>query len=68
MATATFLLVEDNNIQASCIKEFLEENRYEVMLAEDGMSTLKAAKIDRLDMSLFDRILPDQRREQHFCS
>jgi DNA-binding response OmpR family regulator len=68
MAKATFLLVEDNTIQASFIKEFLEKNWYGVMPAEDGMSALKAAKIERLDMSLFYRILPDQRRERHASS
>jgi diguanylate cyclase (GGDEF)-like protein len=59
MAKATVLLVEDNKVQASVIKVFLEKNGYEVLLAEDGMSAFKAAKTERLDIILLDRILPD---------
>ena len=59
MAKATVLLVEDNKTQASIVREFLEKNGYEVMLAEDGMSAFKAAKTERLDIILLDRILPD---------
>ncbi|MCK9419360.1 MAG: diguanylate cyclase [Nitrospirae bacterium] len=59
MAKANILLVEDNKIQASVIREFLEKNGYEVMLAEDGMSAFKAAKTDHPDIILLDRVLPD---------
>lgn len=59
MAKATVLLVEDNKVQASIIREFLEKNGYDVMLAEDGMSAFKAAKTERVDIILLDRILPD---------
>ena len=59
MAKATVLLVEDNKTQASIVREFLEKNGYEVLLAEDGMSAFKAAKTERLDIILLDRILPD---------
>jgi two-component system cell cycle response regulator len=59
MAKATVLLVEDDKVQASIIKEFLQKNGYEVILAEDGMSSFKAAKTERLDIILLDRILPD---------
>lgn len=59
MAKAIVLLVEDNKIQAAVIKEFLEKNGYHVILAKDGMSAFKAAKTERLDIILLDRILPD---------
>jgi two-component system cell cycle response regulator len=59
MAKATVLLVEDNKLQASVIKEFLEKHGYQVILVEDGMSAIKAAKTERLDIILLDRILPD---------
>ncbi len=59
MAKATVLLVEDNNIQAAIIREFLEKNGYEVLLVGDGMSAFKAAKTEHLDIILLDRILPD---------
>ncbi len=59
MAKATILLVEDNKMQSSIVTEFLEKNGYAVMVAEDGMSAFKAAKTDRPDIILLDRILPD---------
>jgi len=59
MAKAKILLVEDNKIQAAVIREFLEKNGYEVILAEDGMSAFKAAKTEHPDIVLLDRILPD---------
>lgn len=59
MAKAKILLVEDNKVQAAVIRDFLEKNGYEVMLAEDGMSGFKAAKTEHPDIVLLDRILPD---------
>lgn len=59
MAKAKVLLVEDNKVQANIIKEFLEKNGYEVVLAEDGMSAFKLAKTRSMDIILLDRILPD---------
>jgi diguanylate cyclase (GGDEF)-like protein len=59
MAKATILLVEDNKGQSSVITDFLEKNGYEVVLAEDGMSAIKAAKTEHPDIILLDRILPD---------
>ncbi len=59
MAKATVLLVEDNKFQSAVIKEFLEKHGYQVILVEDGMSAFKAAKTERLDIIILDRILPD---------
>ncbi|HUJ16708.1 MAG TPA: diguanylate cyclase [Nitrospirota bacterium] len=59
MAKANILLVEDNKMQASIIKEYLEKNGYLVFCAEDGMSAFKTAKTGAVDLILLDRILPD---------
>lgn len=59
MPKAHILLVEDNKVQASIIKDYLERNGYRVSTAEDGMSAFKAAKTVNADIILLDRILPD---------
>ncbi len=59
MPKARILLVEDNKTQAKIIKDFLEKNGYEVVLAEDGMTAFKIAKTEPLDIVLLDLILPD---------
>lgn len=59
MAKAKILLVEDNKIQASLIKKFLEKNGFEVSWVEDGMAAFKASKTGDVDLILLDRILPD---------
>ena len=59
MLKAKILLVEDEKVQASITKEFLERNGYEVVWAEDGTSAIKAAKTQNIDVILMDLILPD---------
>ncbi len=59
MAKATVLLVEDDKLQATIIREFLEKKGYHVISVEDGMSAFKVAKTERLDIIILDRILPD---------
>ncbi len=59
MSKANVLLVEDNGAQADLIREFLEKNAYSVFWAKDGMSAFKAAKTEKIDIILLDRILPD---------
>lgn len=53
------LLVEDNKMQASIVKGFLEKNDYQVSWVENGIAAYKAAKIGDVDLILLDRILPD---------
>ncbi len=59
MAKANILLVEDNKAQATIIRDYLSKNGYQVMIVEDGMSAIKAAKTSKVDIILLDRILPD---------
>jgi two-component system cell cycle response regulator len=59
MAKATILLVEDSKVQAQIARKFLEINDYEVMLVEDGMSAIKVAKKEPVDLILLDLMLPD---------
>jgi two-component system cell cycle response regulator len=59
MAKANILLVEDNKIQASLVKDYLEKSGYDVICVGDGMSAFKAAKTNAVDIILLDRILPD---------
>jgi diguanylate cyclase (GGDEF)-like protein len=59
MAKAKVLLVEDNKAQAELIRQFLDQRGYDVIWAENGMSALKAAKTEQIDLILLDVILPD---------
>jgi diguanylate cyclase (GGDEF)-like protein len=59
MAKAKILFVEDSKTQASAIKDFLERNGYDVVLAENGTSAIDIAKSTPLDIILLDLILPD---------
>ncbi len=44
MAKANILLVEDDTVQALETKNYLENSGYEVIVAANGKSALKAAK------------------------
>jgi DNA-binding response OmpR family regulator len=59
MANAKLLLVEDDKVQAKITKDFLESAGYEVVLAENGKSAIKAAKTQNADVILLDLVLPD---------
>ena len=59
MAKARILLVEDNKTQASIICDGLTRSGYEVVLAENGMAGIKAAKTEQIDLVLLDLLLPD---------
>jgi len=59
MAKANILLVEDSNVQGILTKEFLEKYGYAVTLALDGMSAVRLAMTEPIDIILLDRILPD---------
>ena len=59
MAKAKILFVEDSKIQAEAIKDFLERNDYEVVLAENGKTAINVAKSTPVDIILLDLVLPD---------
>ena len=59
MAKAKILFVEDSKTQAEAIKDFLERNDYEVVLAENGKTAIDVAKSTPVDIILLDLILPD---------
>ncbi len=59
MAKAKILFVEDSKTQANAVKDFLERNGYDVVLADNGMSAINAAKSQPPDVVLLDVILPD---------
>lgn len=59
MAKAKILFVEDSKTQAEAIKDFLERNGYEVVLAENGKTAIDVAKSTRVDIILLDLVLPD---------
>ena len=52
------LLVEDDPVQASATKEILQKVGYDVILAEDGITAIKAVKTEKPDIILLDVILP----------
>jgi diguanylate cyclase (GGDEF)-like protein len=53
------LLVEDSWAQAEITTESLERNGYEVILAQDGASAMKAVKTIFPQIVLLDLVLPD---------
>ena len=55
MAKASILLVEDNTFQARETKNYLENSGYEVIVAGNGKSALKAAKTQDIELILLDR-------------
>jgi two-component system, cell cycle response regulator len=59
MAKASILLVEDDAVQALETKNYLENSGYEVIVAGNGKSALKAAKTQDIELILLDRNLPD---------
>lgn len=59
MAKAKILLIEDSKTQAALTRDFLERNGYEVDWASDGISGIKAVKLNVFDLILLDLVLPD---------
>jgi two-component system, cell cycle response regulator len=59
MTKAKILLVEDNQSQATLISAFLTRNGYEVVTADSGMSAIRIAKSEKVDIVLLDLVLPD---------
>ncbi|MBI5675169.1 MAG: diguanylate cyclase [Nitrospirae bacterium] len=58
MAKARILLVEDSEAQAGITNEALKRSGYEVVLAGDGISAIKAVVATPPDVVLLDLILP----------
>lgn len=58
MAKARILLVEDSETQAGITSEALQRSGYEVVLAGDGISAIKAVVATFPDVVLLDLILP----------
>lgn len=59
MSKAKILLVEDTKAQGSSTKGFLEVVGYDVVWVEDGMTAIKTAKAEKVDLVLLDLVLPD---------
>jgi two-component system cell cycle response regulator len=59
MSKASILLVEDNKAQATIISDCLAKSGYRVVHVDNGMSAIKVAKSEKVDLVLLDLILPD---------
>jgi len=59
MDVPRILVVEDSRAQAENIRNLLERNGYEVVLAADGKSAIKEAVRGQVDLVLLDLLLPD---------
>jgi DNA-binding response OmpR family regulator len=55
---ARILVVEDERMIATMLKELLEANQYEVVLAKDGEEGLSKARSVQPDLILLDIMLP----------
>lgn len=53
------LVIEDERSVSSCIKKGLEENGYIVTVCSTGLTGWNTAKMQRYDLLLIDRMLPD---------
>jgi len=55
---AKILVIDDSRLIAHVAKTILTKRKHEVILAQDGMAGLEAAKSERPDMILLDLIMP----------
>lgn len=55
----TILIMEDDAHQSRLMRRLLEHGGYDVLVAPDGESGLRAAMMDRPDLILLDMGLPD---------
>lgn len=53
------LIVDDNEMFGEEMKNFLERHGYDVLWITEGMSAIRIAKTQPLDVILLDRVLPD---------
>ncbi|MEZ4706739.1 MAG: response regulator [Caldilineaceae bacterium] len=56
---ATILLIDDEPQNLRMMVEFLEEEGYQILIAQDGEGGLRRAAYVRPDLILLDAILPD---------
>ncbi len=59
MAESKILLVEDDKVQGSATKHYLESSGYNVTWVEDGKSAIKIVKTQDIDLVVLDLVLPD---------
>jgi DNA-binding response OmpR family regulator len=59
VGAASVLLVEDSPAQALRFKTALEDNSYDVLVAENGLDGVEAAHKERFDLIVLDIELPD---------
>jgi DNA-binding response OmpR family regulator len=52
------LFIDDNPVDRTLINRLLKKYDFEVLLAEDGVSGLKMAQEEKLDLILLDILLP----------
>src|SRR5689334_3406037 len=57
-ASATILLVDDEDEIIQFIRDTLEDKGYRVLAAEDGLQALKLARQEQIDLVLLDIGLP----------
>jgi len=58
-AMARILLIEDDEPLRSLYKYELEEEGYEVMIAEDGKTALKSLEQSSYDLIILDMVMPE---------
>ena len=58
----TILIVEDKESLAQMLKETLELEGYEIIIASDGAEGIKRVKDSRIDVVLTDLKLPKKKR------
>jgi DNA-binding response OmpR family regulator len=58
------LLIDDSAMLLSFVKEVLEEQGYEVAMAETGEEGLKLSRSENPDLILLDFVLPDMKGDQ----
>lgn len=56
---AKILLVEDDKLQATITKDYLESKGFEVIWTDSGKNAIKIAKTQPVELILLDFILPD---------
>jgi len=54
----TILVVDDNPVNLGVVGEHLEDNNYNVTVAQDGMEGLKRAELGQPDLILLDVMMP----------
>lgn len=53
------LIVEDNSVMFSVLKDMLEKEGHSILLSETGEGAIEIAKADNPDLVITDTLLPD---------